>query len=117
METKFGGIKMKILCVEDGSIDIDKIESEGLQNGKVLVYRQGAKPPFVIEIDDKQIKRHLLHIGKVADEPDEWVLGELVESKNPQYPYIFQKQEFPWSKCCGVGTFAVEKDSIKEVII
>jgi hypothetical protein len=61
--------------------------------------------------------RQKLHIGKVADEPDEWVLGELVEIENSQYPYIFQKQEFPWTKCCGVGTFAVEKDSIKEVII
>ena len=58
-----------------------------------------------------------LYVGKVADEPDEWVLGELVEIENSQYPHIFQKQEFPWSKCCGVGTFAVEKDSIKEVII
>lgn len=58
-----------------------------------------------------------LYIGKVADEPDEWVLGELVGSKNPQYSHIIQKQEFPWSKCCGVGTFAVEKDSIKEVKI
>lgn len=58
-----------------------------------------------------------LCMGKVVDEPNEWVLGELVSIRNSQYPHIFQKQEFPWSKCCGVGTFAVEKDSIKEVKI
>jgi len=43
---------MKILCVEDGSVDIDKIEQEGLQDGKILVYRQGARPPFVLDLDD-----------------------------------------------------------------
>lgn len=43
---------MKILCVEDGSIDTDAIEKEGLRDGKVLVYRQGATPPFILEIDD-----------------------------------------------------------------
>ena len=43
---------MKILCVEDGSIDIDAIESDGLRNGKILVYRQGATPPFMLDIGD-----------------------------------------------------------------
>lgn len=71
---------MKIICTQDGNINID-------------------------------VK---LYVGKVVDESDEWVLGELVSIRNSQ---LFQKQEFPWSKCCGVGTFAVEKDSIKEVKI
>ncbi len=42
---------MKILCVEDGSVDVDKLEEEGLKDGSILVYRQGAKPPFVLEVD------------------------------------------------------------------
>ena len=46
---------MKILCVEDGSIDIDAIENGELKNGKVLVYRQGANPPFVLEVGDMSI--------------------------------------------------------------
>ena len=33
------------LAVEDGSIDMDDIEDDGLSPGKVLVYRQGAKQP------------------------------------------------------------------------
>ena len=41
---------MKILCVEDGSVDIDALENGELRDGKVLVYRQGSKPPFVLEI-------------------------------------------------------------------
>lgn len=53
-----GDDKMKILCVEDGSVDIDAIEGKGLQNygglknGKMLIYRQGATPPFVLDIGD-----------------------------------------------------------------
>ena len=31
-------------------VDIDDLE-EGLHDGKVLVYRQGATPPFVLEIN------------------------------------------------------------------
>lgn len=33
------------LAVEDGSIDIDALQDEGLQPGKILVYRQGAQRP------------------------------------------------------------------------
>jgi len=34
-----------VLAVEDGSVDIDSLEQEGLSPGKVLVYRQGSVPP------------------------------------------------------------------------
>lgn len=44
---------MKILCIEDGSIDVDALENGELREGKVLVYRQGSKPPFVLEINDE----------------------------------------------------------------
>lgn len=43
---------MKILCIEDGSVNIDAIEEKGLQDGKILVYRQGARPPFVLDLGD-----------------------------------------------------------------
>ena len=38
-------ISMGVLNVEDGSVDIDNLEDEGLSPGKILVYRQGATPP------------------------------------------------------------------------
>ena len=44
---------MKILCIEDGSVDVDAIENGELRDGKVLVYRTGSKPPFVLEINDE----------------------------------------------------------------
>ena len=38
-------LSMGIMTVEDGSIDVDDLATDGLSPGKVLVYRQGAKPP------------------------------------------------------------------------
>ena len=38
-------LSMGILTVEDGSVDIDNLEEEGLSPGKILVYRQGSSAP------------------------------------------------------------------------
>jgi hypothetical protein len=50
--------KINILCVEDGSVDVESLEDEGLHDGKVLIYRQGATPPFVLKLktDDGEFK-------------------------------------------------------------
>lgn len=45
---------MKILCVEEGSVDLQDLEENGLQDGKVLVFRQGSHPPFVLEIEKRK---------------------------------------------------------------
>lgn len=37
-----------VIMVEDGSIDIDELEEEGLAPGKILIYRQGAKEPEML---------------------------------------------------------------------
>lgn len=37
----------KILLVEDGSVNEDELKSQGIQ---YIVYRQGAQPPFILEI-------------------------------------------------------------------
>ena len=38
-------LTMGVLAVEDGSVDIDNLEEEGLAPGKILVYRQGSNAP------------------------------------------------------------------------
>ena len=38
-----------ILTVEDGSVDTDNLENEGLAPGKILIYRNGATPPSFLE--------------------------------------------------------------------
>lgn len=42
-------ISMGVLAVEDGSIDTDNLEEEGLSPGKVLIYRQGSNPPSLLD--------------------------------------------------------------------
>jgi hypothetical protein len=39
---------MGILSVEDGSLDIENLEEEGLSPGKVLIHRQGAEAPKLL---------------------------------------------------------------------
>ena len=36
---------MGILCVEDGSVDVDELCEEGISGGTVIVYRQGSNAP------------------------------------------------------------------------
>ncbi len=42
-------LSMGVLTVEDGSVDTDNLEEEGLSPGKILVYRQGATPPCMMD--------------------------------------------------------------------
>lgn len=41
-------IAMGVLAVEDGSVDTDNLEEEGLSPGKILIYRQGSTPPMML---------------------------------------------------------------------
>jgi len=45
-------ISMGVLTVEDGSVDIDNLEEEGLSPGKILVYRQGADRPHMMSAEN-----------------------------------------------------------------
>ena len=38
-----------VLIVEDGSVDVDNLEDEGLAPGKILIYRNGAKEPKFLD--------------------------------------------------------------------
>ena len=42
-------LSMGVLTVEDGSVDVDELAQEGLQPGKVIVYKQGAEPPKFLD--------------------------------------------------------------------
>ena len=42
-------LSMGVLAVEDGSVDVDELSQEGLQPGKIIVYRQGATPPKFLD--------------------------------------------------------------------
>ena len=42
-------LTLGVLAVEDGSVDIDNLEEEGLAPGKILVYRQGSNAPTYLD--------------------------------------------------------------------
>lgn len=41
-------LSMGVLTVEDGSVDVEDLQTDGLSPGKVLVYRQGCKAPEIM---------------------------------------------------------------------
>lgn len=41
-------LSMGVLTVEDGSLDVDDLNQDGLSPGKILVYRQGSKAPEIM---------------------------------------------------------------------
>lgn len=45
-------LSMGIVMVEDGAVDYEELADEGLAPGKILVYRQGSKPPEILELGD-----------------------------------------------------------------
>ncbi len=63
----FNRTVMNVLAVEDGSVDTESLELEGLSPGKVLVYRQGSKIPEIIKNPD---------INLNFDAEEERLLGE-----------------------------------------
>lgn len=43
-------ISMGCVAVEDGSVNCEELEEDGLVPGKILVYRQGGKPPEALQL-------------------------------------------------------------------
>ena len=69
-------LSLGVLSVEDGSVDLDNLEDEGLCPGKILVYRQGANQPKYLEeealpdsFDDEETKLldEFYRIGGVSE--------------------------------------------------
>lgn len=52
-----------------------------------------------------------LYCGKVADEPDTWVFGKLIDNDK-----ILQTNEKYFSKCCGKGLFKVLPKTVMYVL-
>lgn len=52
-------ISMGVLAIEDGSVDTDNLEEEGLSPGKILIYRQGANPPAMMNYGNVPVEFQL----------------------------------------------------------
>lgn len=69
-------LSMGVVTVEDGSVDMDELEQEGLPPGKILVYRQGSVPPQVMSAgsvppelaeEEKRLEEEFLLIGETSE--------------------------------------------------
>ncbi len=65
-----------ILSVEDGSVDVDNLEDEGLAPGKILIYRNGSTPPTFLnpgtiptelENEENKLLNELNNLSCVSD--------------------------------------------------
>ncbi len=69
-------LSMGVLAVEDGSVDVESLEEDGLAPGKVLVYRQGSSVPKVLCDDavpssfndeEKSLIEEFSNVGGISD--------------------------------------------------
>lgn len=76
---------MGVLVVEDGSVDIDGICEEGVQGGKVLVYRQGSQEP-AFEMNGINTRPYIESSENILKEmyrlADAFCFGKIREEKN-----------------------------------
>lgn len=79
------------LCVEDGSVDVDEIEEEGLAPGKVIVYRQGTAAP---QLNIPQIDTYQFNMveNQLRDEMDR-VCNAFIDRYNVLPPRIEVTEE------------------------
>ena len=69
-------LTMGILSVEDGSLDIENLEEEGLSPGKILIHRQGSNPPRLLstgsvpvdfQYEERSLLDEFVNISGVSD--------------------------------------------------
>ena len=69
-------LSMGVLTVEDGSVDTDNLEEEGLSPGKILVYRQGSVKPSLMDsgnvpsdftYEEEQLLKEFITVSGVSE--------------------------------------------------
>ncbi len=69
-------LSMGVLTVEDGSVDTDNLEEEGLSPGKILVYRQGSDKPSLMDsgnvpndfaYEEEQLLKEFITVSGVSE--------------------------------------------------
>lgn len=69
-------LSLGIMAVEDGSVDTDDLADGGLSPGKIIVYRQGANPPSLMDtgdipsefaVEEERLEKEFLLVGESSD--------------------------------------------------
>lgn len=80
-------IAMGVMTVEDGSVDLENLEDEGLSPGKILVYRQGSNAPRMLASEsvpgdfnneEDRLNNEFLSISGVSD----WIGANIAAVSN-----------------------------------
>ncbi len=81
-------LTMGILSVEDGSLDIENLEEEGLSPGKVLIHRQGAQPPQLLSTGNVPIDFQYEENSLLNEFSNISGVSDLLKNKNLNYGNI-----------------------------
>ncbi len=82
-------LTMGVVTVEDGSIDADELVEEGLSPGKVIVYRQGSRPPQMMSVgsvpidftyEEERLTKEFITISGVSEISRNGVIPDNVTS-------------------------------------
>ena len=103
-------ISMGTVAVEDGSVDTDELAEDGLMPGKIIVYRQGAKPPEMLTLgsvpaefgeEEKNILADFAKVsgtGELTDNADSFAgitsatgLQLIIEQDESRMEYAYQQ--------------------------
>ena len=103
-------ISMGTVAVEDGSVDTDELAEDGLMPGKIIVYRQGAKPPEMLTLgsvpaefgeEEKNILAEFAKVsgtGELTDNADSFAgitsatgLQLIIEQDESRMEYAYQQ--------------------------
>ena len=101
---------MGTVAVEDGSVDTDELAEDGLMPGKIIVYRQGAKPPEMLTLgsvpaefgeEEKNILADFAKVsgtGELTDNADSFAgitsatgLQLIIEQDESRMEYAYQQ--------------------------
>lgn len=97
----FSRMTAGVLMAEDGSIDVDNLEDEGISPGKVILYRQGAKAP------------EMLNFGSVPSEfseEEDKLLNEFV-SVSGVSDYITNNSQYGRNLTATALSLIIEQDN------
>lgn len=68
-------LSLGVVFVEDGSIDVDELSQEGLEPGRIVIYRQGSLAPSVVQPDVTPYSVYSAELQRIEEEIMEVKIG------------------------------------------
>lgn len=68
-------LSLGVVFVEDGSVDVDELSQEGLEPGRIVIYRQGSVAPSVVQPDLTPYSVYSAELQRIEEEIAEVKIG------------------------------------------